>query len=567
MNEWLQRTVSKLKDLWAKWKPVQKVILFGIIAVVIIAVVAAAKMSAKPSTVRLFNAPVTDENSLYKILDRLDKSGITASTDDAGYIYVADEKTKRRIIPVLNDENLIPSNVDIWGDYFTRNWSTTDADQKVKYQKKKEEELRKFIESYSDIDHAEVSVPPVEEKLFKSDQNPQTCSVILYPSSGSSILKDRKRLEGLQRAILAAVPGLTQEFLIITDSTGAQVNNFEDMADLDRLSVTERTEKAKLKLATEIRAKILNLFQQTYTQDRCRDMAVTIEMDTSQKTTDSKEYFPIEIKADNPDTPYDDSEFRDYLPRSTQSVTETWQGTGYNPEGPAGAEGENSPVYADMSNVIGTTTRTGLTQNNELNSKETHEITAPKIDRVSVSVNLDGKWRIEKDNQGNFIVEDGALKRHYDEIPAAELSKAEDLIKGAIGYNRERGDLVHVTNIQYDRTDQFKAEDDEYFAAIQRRRTLLMILVAVAVVLIGFIMFRVISRELERRRREREARLLAEQQAARERALWEAKDDGMEVTMSVEETRRMELQENAINMAKEHPEDVAMLIRTWLMEE
>ena len=467
----------------------------------------------------------------------------------------------------MNDENLIPSNVDIWGDYFTRNWSTTDADQKVKYQKKKEEELRKFIESYSDIDHAEVSVPPVEEKLFKSDQNPQTCSVILYPSSGSSILKDRKRLEGLQRAILAAVPGLTQEFLIITDSTGAQVNNFEDMADLDRLSVTERTEKAKLKLATEIRAKILNLFQQTYTQDRCRDMAVTIEMDTSQKTTDSKEYFPIEIKADNPDTPYDDSEFRDYLPRSTQSVTETWQGTGYNPEGPAGAEGENSPVYADMSNVIGTTTRTGLTQNNELNSKETHEITAPKIDRVSVSVNLDGKWRIEKDNQGNFIVEDGALKRHYDEIPAAELSKAEDLIKGAIGYNRERGDLVHVTNIQYDRTDQFKAEDDEYFAAIQRRRTLLMILVAVAVVLIGFIMFRVISRELERRRREREARLLAEQQAARERALWEAKDDGMEVTMSVEETRRMELQENAINMAKEHPEDVAMLIRTWLMEE
>ena len=50
-------------------------------------------------------------------------------------------------------------------------------------------------------------------------------------------------------------------------------------------------------------------------------------------------------------------------------------------------------------------------------------------------------------------------------------------------------------------------------------------------------------------------------------ALWEAKDEGMDVTMSVEETRRMELQENAVAMAKEHPEDVAMLIRTWLMEE
>jgi len=29
----------------------------------------------------------------------------------------------------------------------------------------------------------------------------------------------------------------------------------------------------------------------------------------------------------------------------------------------------------------------------------------------------------------------------------------------------------------------------------------------------------------------------------------------------------MELMESAINMAKEHPEDVAQLIRTWLLEE
>ena len=40
-----------------------------------------------------------------------------------------------------------------------------------------------------------------------------------------------------------------------------------------------------------------------------------------------------------------------------------------------------------------------------------------------------------------------------------------------------------------------------------------------------------------------------------------------DVSMTVEERRRQELQENAINMAREHPEDVALLIRTWLMEE
>ena len=58
-----------------------------------------------------------------------------------------------------------------------------------------------------------------------------------------------------------------------------------------------------------------------------------------------------------------------------------------------------------------------------------------------------------------------------------------------------------------------------------------------------------------------------QQQLEREKVLWESEQAGMEVTMSVEERRRAELQENAISMAKDHPEDVAMLIRTWLMEE
>jgi flagellar M-ring protein FliF len=76
-----------------------------------------------------------------------------------------------------------------------------------------------------------------------------------------------------------------------------------------------------------------------------------------------------------------------------------------------------------------------------------------------------------------------------------------------------------------------------------------------------------ITRELERRRRLKEEELLRKHQMEREKTLWEAEQAGMEVSMSVEERKRLELQENAINMAKEHPEDVALLIRTWLMEE
>ena len=79
--------------------------------------------------------------------------------------------------------------------------------------------------------------------------------------------------------------------------------------------------------------------------------------------------------------------------------------------------------------------------------------------------------------------------------------------------------------------------------------------------------FRFISRELERRRRLKEEEYLRQAALERERTFMEAEQAGMEVTMSVEERHRAELLENAISMAKDHPEDVAMLIRTWLMEE
>ncbi|MCR4580506.1 MAG: flagellar M-ring protein FliF [Treponema sp.] len=567
MNEWLKKTVAKAKELWGKWRPIQKVILIGIIVAVIFAIVMVARLSAKPTTVRLFNSPVTDQNRLTQILDRIDQEGRTAYASEDGYISVDDDRTARYLREILISEQLVPSSVDPWAGFFDRSWSTTDADQNVKLKNAIQKQLKQHIEAIADVQSADVNLVLPETALFTEDQKPVSASVILRVTGNSDLLTNRHRVQGIQRLILSAVEGLREENLIITDSSGNQINDFEGMAESDRVSIIEKQQKLIRKQEVELRARILNALQKTFTEDRCRDMVVTIEMDMSQKTSDSTEYSPIQIKADNPDTPYDDSEFRDTLPLSQQTVTKEWQGTGYNPEGPAGVEGQTPPTYSDMSNVIGRSTETGVTQNNVINTKQTSEITSPKIDRISVSVNLDGKWKRAKDDSGNVIIEDGSIKREYTPVSPEEQAEAVRLIQGAIGYNRDRGDRVEVTNLQYDRADQFEEEDAAYFAAIQRRRTILLVLVAVAVALIGFILFRVISRELERRRREREARLLAEQQAARERALWEAKEDGMEVTMSVEETRRMELQENAISMAKEHPEDVAMLIRTWLMEE
>jgi flagellar M-ring protein FliF len=92
-------------------------------------------------------------------------------------------------------------------------------------------------------------------------------------------------------------------------------------------------------------------------------------------------------------------------------------------------------------------------------------------------------------------------------------------------------------------------------------------IVALIILVAAFFIFRVVSKELERRRRLREEELARQHQAMREQTLRQAEEEGIDVEMSVQDRARMEMQENAKNMAREHPEDVANLIRTWLAEE
>jgi flagellar M-ring protein FliF len=170
--------------------------------------------------------------------------------------------------------------------------------------------------------------------------------------------------------------------------------------------------------------------------------------------------------------------------------------------------------------------------------------------------------------KGEVILrKDGSIEREYVPLTDVDISKARALVENAIGFSRERGDSVTVQHVVFDRTNEHQKEDREYRAKLQLQRTILYIMISIAVLLISFIVFRLVSRELERRRRLREEELARQHQAMREAALRAAEEEGAEVEMSVEERARLELQENAVNMAREHPEDVAQLIRTWLMEE
>lgn len=579
MNEFLRKISTSLSNFWKTASVVKKVILFAIIAVIVVAIVVTANVSSAPSGVRLFNTTVKDETLQDQILTYIDTQNIKAYLDNEGYIRVPTEKEAKKLKPLLDMQGLLPPGVDPFADFYNRTWSTTDKEQNVKLKNAMTTKLQTMLESMEDIQKATLSIVLPKKEIFSDNQDPVTASVVITPAQGSDIKTNRKKAEALEKLLLHAIQGLKHEGLTIQTDDAVILNDFEGLKEGDRLSLIERQQKLKKKLEAEKRADLLKALQAIKGEDRIRDVAISIDFDMSERKVQATEYSGITLKPDNPNTPYDDSETVQSIPISEQTVNKEWTGTGFNPEGPAGVEGQTPPVYSDMSNVVGKSTEKGVTRNNAINEKHIEENTAPQTGRTTVSFNVDGSWRLldaPRDEEiteatikeGQKIDSFGKYRWLYTPVTAEELSQFETMAKGAIGYNQARGDSVSVTSMDIDRADEHKAYAEDMAQKEKNQRTLILILVVVAVLLIAFILFRVISKEMERRRRLREEELLRQQQAEREKALWESQNQAeSEVTMSVEDSRRAELQEKAIAMAKEHAEDVAMLIRTWLMEE
>ncbi|MDR2808900.1 MAG: flagellar M-ring protein FliF [Spirochaetaceae bacterium] len=568
MGEFFRKITGQLKTLWGKWSLVQKLILLGIGIAAIVGIIVLFSVSSSPTMAPVIDTPIRDENLRDRIVTRINLENVKTTVSPAGIVMVENADTARRMRSILIREDLIPAGTDPWEIFDRERWTITDFERNVNLRRAITQMVTDHIRALDDIDNVSVTIVSPERQVFSSDQNPVTASVIITPKPGSDITENRKKIEGIQKILKFAIEGLKDENIVIADYTGLVLNDFTGMENMDWLAAIDRGNKMIRDLENRYRATVLSALQSNFGADQVRDLNIKIDMDLSKKAVTTEEYFPITLKERTPGLAYDDSESATSITRSKTQSNTTWEGTGYNPEGPAGVEGQTAPAFRDMSNLYGKVTQETLVDNEEINKRVIQEERSPSIDRITVSVNIDGTWKIKYDEDKNPIIAvDGSLEREYIPVSPETLRNAQALIQNAIGYNAARGDSVTVTNIPINREAQFKEEDTAFFKAKQFRITILIFLGGLVFLLLIFILFRAVSREIERRRRLAEEDRARREQALRESALMQVEEQDANANLSVEERSRLEMMENITNMAKGHPEDVAQLIRTWLLEE
>jgi len=569
MNEWFKKLTGQLKELWSKWTLVQKLILAAVVAVSIGAFIFLIQFNTTPSMTPLVGVPIVNQQERDAIGIKLDEEGIPYTVTEDFRILVKDADVARRAKAILIREDLMPGNVDPWDLFDQDRWTLTDFERNVNLQRSIVKSLEQHIQALDDVDGVNVNLVLPDDALFIEDQNPVTASVRITPKPGSDIVTNRKKIEGIVKLIQFSVEGLNEDTIVITDQRGVMLNDFTGMEDMDRIELAKRELLIKKDLENRYKGTILKAMQKIYSPERVQIINLDIDLDMGKKTENTLEYFPITMAEDNPATPFSELQVIESTPLSESKTVQEYEGTGFNPEGPSGQEGQTPPGYKDLEGLVGRYRDNSEMTNYAVNQRESQEEKSPwEIQRVTIGVALDGIWRLQYNDKGEVLVNpDGSLVREYTPVSEEDLKAAEAILEPAIGFNADRGDQVTVQHIPFDHTSEFEAEDETYRKQKQLQRTILGSMVILAVVLVAFIVFRLVSREMERRRRLREEELSRQHQAMREAALRSAEEEGVDVEMSVAERARLEMQENAINMAREHPEDVAALIRSWLAEE
>ena len=532
--EFLKKLLEQAKEIWGKLDTQKKIIIGSIGGVILIAFVVLFAVSADKPNVMLFTDLPTEEFG--SVTKKLDELGIKYTTSGSNTVMV-DSKMRELAMTKLAQENAIPKGVPGWKLFDMTKWTETDREIDVKFMRALRDELKRHIEALTPIEKADIEIAMTDDELFASKDSEYTSAVTIYLKPGYETLS-KKEIKGIQYLVARGVGSkLKPENVTITDNTGKILSDFDNPDDVAKEEYTliqyrrRVEEQERVKMLKNIRAGL----ERIYTSDRIQIVNLDMSFNWDKVKEHRKDYSPIEMVPQDKTKPYNTREVVPSITISRKKKSENFKGHGWNPQGPAGTEGNRPPGYKAADDQYSEYANDENIENNVVNESEKDIQKAPyDITKVYAAIAIDGIQTLPMNSEGEYDL-DPSKKPIQQALTPEELKQSENIVKKAIGFDEARGDQVAVENIMFDRSKDWKGLRDEYRHKEQVKKMMLAGLVGVFALFLGFILFSAIRREVQRRRRMHEEQLALEQQRMREAALRAAEDEGVDVELSLEE--------------------------------
>ena len=506
---------------------------------------------------------------LYSDLDTADSTRITAQLQTMGAKYQLKQGGKEILISAkdvtrvrleLAEQGMGGSVLGY--ELFDRSEAigTTNFMQNVNYIRALEGELSRTIESLNSVKGARIHLVMPKRELFSRKKQEPSASVFLRMRGATRLSSEQ--ISAVQHLVAAAVPSLTPKHISVIDNKGKLLaGGFEDNDGMGAVS-SKIDEKNRI-LENRLAKTLEELIEKSVGFGHVR-AEVHAEMDFDRISTNEERYDP-----------------EGQVVRSTQSIEET-SSTKDSDGSPSVTVGTNLPDAdqdaGDSQSSSAAENRTEETVNFEISKKVINHIReAGTIKKLSVAVLVDYKHELNEEGVKT------AIKRSPE-----DMELLANLVKGAIGYDADRGDQIEVIQMVFKDSIDVEEQLDQFFGLDKNdllRIVEIIVLGIVALLVILLVIRPLISRAFEANTAAATAaqaeseRLLADQAAE---ALALAGPGGLPAPsdMDVEEEfeelidiDRVEGRIKASSMRKvgeiveKHPEAALSIIRGWMYQE
>ena len=425
--------------------------------------------------------------------------------------------------------------------------------EQINYQRSLEGELARSIESLAAVSSARVHLALPKPTVFVREQQKPTASVLLNLQNGRVL--DHSQVSAIVHLVASSVAELPTSNVTVVDQAGNL------LSDTTKQAGTKMLDPNQLKYVVQIQQGITRQVESLITplvgQGNVRAEA-TADIDFAQVDTAAEIY--------KPNSPPEPSSIR------SQQTSEA--GSPANPAlGIPGAL-SNQPPGAATAPIAGGTptpgaptaggpTRKDSTTNYEVDKTVRYEQKPMGgIKRLTVGVLVNHR-RIIDAKTGKVTVQP---------LAAAEVAQITELVKEAMGYSKERGDTLTVTNAPFEGVGK-AVEIPPALAWWRDPDTLALVMkvgkVLLAAIIIGYLFFRILRPMLRPMLRKLDA--ISDVPPLPPAAL--AAEEEAQAVIARTELEQMEAgqgqgyRENLLmakNMAKEDPRVVANVVKAWV---
>nr|WP_241004220.1 flagellar basal-body MS-ring/collar protein FliF [Magnetospirillum aberrantis] len=317
--------------------------------------------------------------------------------------------------------------------------SATSFQQNINYVRALEGELSRTIRAIDRVKSARVHLVLPKREAFAREANDPSASVILKMQGTARL--ERGQVVAIQHLIAAAVPKMKPSRISIVDDRGTLLaKGFENEEEL----AAQTAEELKLKTENRLARTVEGILERSLGPGRVR-AEVAVEMDMSRAVTTEEVYDP-------------DSR----VVRSQVTVNEDESNQEGEPPNVTVTNNLPDPNAANSSNNRSSSksAKSQETVNYEISKKTKNTVREiGEIKRVTAAVLVDGIYDVAADG----------TKTYRDRTPE-EITKIEDLVRNAIGYDRSREDQVKVISMQFaGGEEQYQAEEPGEFIFGMRR--------------------------------------------------------------------------------------------------